>query len=387
MASVRLTKYISRPTRATLRAFVAGLNTLLAFLTVFSAWGGAIDPEVCVLAALMAMMLPGFLVADIVMAVVDLLWWRKALWVLGLSWVVSLPPILDFAPINIGHASLSEEEQERSFKFMTYNILHFWDFRGEVPGLERNATIDEILDTDPDIVSMQESDAIHEWPLWHITSGQIQELAERYPFRVVGLRGQYSVLSKYPFVEDKITVPEDFKDFVPYVTFYRISFKGQVIHLANCHLRSIRLTDSDKSLYEGLFKTLPWAEREVMKQEVQEVKSRLLTKLHSAFLDRKRQAENIRHVIDSVGGNWIVAGDFNDIPSCYAVRTIMGDDMHDAYAEEGHGPTITYHGNRFYFRIDQMLYKGDFRAVDIRRGDNPASDHYPLTATFVMDEQ
>lgn len=386
MHSVKLKKYVSRPTRATMRAIAAGLNTLLAFLTVFSAWGGAIDPEVCVIAPLVAMMLPGFLVADIVMAVVDIIFWRKALYVLALSWVVSLPPILDFAPVHFGHAKLSEAERERSFTFMTYNILHFWDFRGEVPGLERNATIDEILNTDPDIVSMQESDAIKEWPLWHITSGQIQELAERYPFRVVGREWQYSVLSKYPFVEDKIQIPEEFKNQTPFVTFYRISFKGQVIHLANCHLRSILLNDGDKSLYEGLFKTFPWAEREVMKREMHEVKARLLTKLHSAFIDRKKQARFIRHVVDSIGGNWIVAGDFNDIPSCYAVRTIMGDDMYDAYAEEGHGPTITYHGNRFYFRIDQMLYKGDFRAVDIRRGNNPASDHYPLTATFVMDE-
>ena len=60
--------------------------------------------------------------------------------------------------------------------------------------------------------------------------------------------------------------------------------------------------------------------------------------------------------------------------------------MHDAYAQNAFGPTITYHGNRFYFRIDHVLYGGDMEAVDIERGDVPSSDHYPLLTTFVFDE-
>ena len=63
----------------------------------------------------------------------------------------------------------------------------------------------------------------------------------------------------------------------------------------------------------------------------------------------------------------------------------MDGDMKDAYAENAFGPTITYHGNRFYFRIDQVLYKGDMKAVDIERGDIESSDHYPLLTTFVFD--
>ena len=33
-----------------------------------------------------------------------------------------------------------------------------------------------------------------------------------------------------------------------------------------------------------------------------------------------------------------------------------------------------------------MLYKGDFKAVSIKRPKVPSSDHYPLVATFVFDE-
>lgn len=376
-------RFLTGPGKATVRAIVVGLNVGLAMTTVFAAYGGSIDPASCVFASLAAMALPIVLLTGLIFLVIDLLLWRKAAWVIAAAWVVSLPPILSFSPVNIHIGGLSEAEKERSFKFMTYNILHFWDFRGNVPGLERNATIDYILEEDPDIISMQEADMIKEWPLWRITSEQVRELARRYPFRVVGVGEQFSVLSKYPFTVDKVNVPGKYN--MPYVSFYRISMRGQVMHLANCHLKSIGLDPSDKALYQSLFDKSPWAER-VMEREVREVKTKLISKLRAAFLERKSQAEFVRHYVDSIGGNWIVAGDFNDIPACYAVRTIMGDDMHDVYADEAFGPTITYHGNRFYFRIDQMLYKGDFKAVSIKRPKVPSSDHYPLVATFVFDE-
>ncbi|MDE5650801.1 MAG: hypothetical protein K2I35_07320, partial [Duncaniella sp.] len=70
---------------------------------------------------------------------------------------------------------------------------------------------------------------------------------------------------------------------------------------------------------------------------------------------------------------------------CYAIRTIMGDDLRDAYAECAFGPAITYHGNRFYFRIDHILYDGNIEAVKLQLDKVPSSDHYPLFATFLID--
>lgn len=375
-------RFLKRPGMAMARAVAAPLNVGLAMVTVFSAWGGEFDPAVCVFASLAAMALPLVLLAGLIVAVVDLILFRKALVVLGTGWVASLSPILAFAPVNIGHTALTPDEEERAFTFMTYNVLHYWDFRGEVDSLHSNATIDYILAENADIVSLQEADYLHEWPLWKITPEQLRELAEHYPFRAIAVGEQFTVLSRYPFVEDRVQVPEQWKT---KMSFYRISMRGEVLHLANCHFEGIGLDPTDKQLYQSLLEKYPRGAT-VMRREVREVKERLITKLQSAFMKRREQAAYVRHVIDSIGGNWIVAGDFNDIPSCYAVRTIMGDDFHDVYAEEALGPTITYHGNQFYFRIDQMLYRGNFRAADITRPKIPSSDHYPLIGTFVWDK-
>ncbi len=381
--SVRfINRFFTRPGRATVRATVAGLNVGTAMVTVFAAYGGTIDPEVCVLASLAAMALPVMLILGVLLLIVDLIFWRKAAVAIVAGWLTAAAPIHAFAPVNIGGAgSLSEDERQRSFTFLTYNVLHLWDFRGEVEGLERNSTIDAILDIDADIVSLQECDMLREWPLWHVTAGQLKELAARYPFRAVGVDEQFTVLSKYPFTVDRQRNP----DYAArHVSFYRISINGGVLHLANCHLQSIGLDPGDKALYKQVLANGGDGD---LRQEMVAVKTRLISKLEQAFIHRKRQAEYVRHVVDSIGGNWIVAGDFNDVPSCYAVRTIMDRDMTDAYTEAALGPTITYHDNKFYFRIDQMLYKGDFKAIDITSPRIPSSDHYPLLATFLFDQQ
>ena len=165
---------------------------------------------------------------------------------------------------------------------------------------------------------------------------------------------------------------------------FKINVKGCDIHLMDVHLKSIGLTPEDKELYKETL-DLPENKSE-LKRELKEVKSQLLTKLADAFRTRTFQAREVRKVVDSIGGPFIVAGDFNDIPDCYAVRTIRGKDMHDAYADAAFGPTITYHGDKFYFRIDQVLYKGPFKAVDIERGDIASSDHNPLLTTFLFDQ-
>lgn len=62
--------------------------------------------------------------------------------------------------------------------------------------------------------------------------------------------------------------------------------------------------------------------------------------------------------------------------------------MKDAYVECGFGPLITYHANRFYFKIDQIFYSGNMLdAVKIKCVKNPSSDHYPLLVDFVWKEQ
>ena len=46
---------------------------------------------------------------------------------------------------------------------------------------------------------------------------------------------------------------------------------------------------------------------------------------------------------------------------------------------------ITYHANRFWFRIDHILYKGNMEARWLERLHNKSSDHYPLLVRFAWE--
>ena len=154
------------------------------------------------------------------------------------------------------------------------------------------------------------------------------------------------------------------------------------LHIINVHLESLKFTDSDKALYRSIT-DISKSPDNINEKTVEDVKSKLLTKLAQAFKLRAAQAHDIRTYIDNLGdANIILCGDFNDTPYSYAYLTVMGDDMADVYKECALGPTITFHANRFYFRIDHILYKGNFKAIDIERGNDKHSDHYPLFATF-----
>lgn len=377
-------KYIFRPLRLTANALVLTINIVAALLLIVSAYGGIVNPDRTVIPAIIAMLFPYLLAACMALLVVDTFVFRKTTLVMVAALVITTPAILNLAPINLPSGNLSDEEKERSFTLLTYNVLHFWDCRGEEHQDSVNATIDYILKADADIVNLQEVEFVKAWPLWHVTPEQIKELGEKYPYRLIDVANQLTLLSKYPFEEVKLTGADTY--LLSHFALFKMNIEGRRLYMFNVHLKSIGLTPEDKELYTSLTKERPSNTAE-LKSEVKKVKNQLLSKLGKAFRMRAAQARFIRRTIESLGpsANVIVAGDFNDIPGCYAIRTIKDSDMHDAYRRNALGPCITYHLNRFYFRIDHVLYRGDFEAVDIHREPVPSSDHYPLLTTFVWD--
>lgn len=372
-----------KPLKSTVLAIGVGLNLFVAMVTVFSAYGGTFNPDERVIAAMAAMVLPLLLITGGLLFLANLFFDRRLSLILVAGWAVSMPSILVFSPMHIWNRTFNAEERERSFTLLTYNVLHLWDFRGEnYPGVEQNATLDYILSTDADIVNIQELEFLKPDKQWKITQAQIDSLQSRYPYRHIDAGLQLALFSKFPFDIVRLDIPKSKSGLID---CFRLDIQGREIHLINAHLKSIGLTPEDKALYKETF-DLPENKTE-LKRELKEVKSQLLSKLATAFRIRAIQARTIREITDSIGGPFIVAGDFNDIPDCYAVRTIRGKDMHDAYADAAFGPTITYHGDKFYFRIDQVLYRGPFKAVDIERGDIASSDHNPLLTTFLFDKK
>ena len=348
-------------------------NFLIGLCLIASAYAGNISPDTIEIAGLINMSFPVWIILNISTFLIDLIFKRKLSFIPIASFLFCAGPLLNFSPLNILGYDMSSSEKRHSFTLLTYNVVEFFDQEGIYPD-NTNRTISYILSTDADIVCMQECDYLSPLSLTHITPEQIDSLKQRYPYRKVETAGQ-SILSKYPFTPIDLGVSaEDRRDMAAYL----IEIGNEIVTIYNLHLRSFGLDSDDKALYKDLTQLKA-------DDNIKKAKRQLVSKINDAAKIRAKQAQIIRAHIDKTGGNIIVCGDFNDVPNCYAIHTISGDKMHDAYAENAFGPTITYNANRFYFRIDHVLYQGKFKAIDIERNNLKSSDHYALLTTFLWE--
>lgn len=365
--------------RSLFRILWGALNTLCAVALIVASYAGYINPDTCAWAQLPGMTLPVWVGATFALFVANLFVMRKMAILNVAVFILCLGPAMTVCPINFGQKKLTEAEKARSFTVLTYNVINFTDQEGNEPEWG-NRTLAYILSTDADIVCLQEAVPImgtYKNKRWQ---KQLDSIRARYPYYDQSRPNFDMILSKYPLKVLPIP-PHDEWDTGNY-SAYQIDIQGRPVTVVNCHLQSIGLTPDDKELY------LELTEKESMRtsrKEISKVKNDLISKLLEAFRQRAEQARDIRNFLDTRQGDVILVGDFNDVPGSYAYRTICSAGLRDAYADCAFGARATYNANRFYFHIDQVLYRGNFRASSIVRAKVRYSDHYPLLTTFVWD--
>lgn len=360
--------------------------SLLAVITLVAGYGGAVNPDTSTLPAIFSMTFPVWLALSVVTLVIALIINRRLAIITGGSLLFCLGPILSFSPINVTKATLDEAEQKRSFTFMTYNVFGLNDYlvygsakdsralKEEVKHDAANPTLEWIYNQDIDIVCLQEF--YLRLDSTNIGRTLFTDICKRYPYRTAW-RGA-AILSKYPLYPVEIKQPDEMTCFIAGAV---VEVMGHRTLVVSAHLQSIGLGADDKVLYKQI------TSGDGGKEALKAAKTQLLGKLSHAFRNRAIQVRDLRENIDSLGiENVIVAGDFNDIPDSYATRLLTSDDFRSVFKQCGLGPTITYHANRFYFNIDHILYRGEMEAVRYHRYSFGRSDHYPVAATFLWEE-
>lgn len=351
-------------------------NVVVTLLLLASAYGGMVDPAVTSAGALVAMLFPTMLVMTLVFLAINIFLFRRLAVVNILALLACAGPIFTYSPVNFGKSRPAAGVAARdTFSLITYNIFDFDYIDGGYDGETPNRTVEYLIKKNADILVLQE--ALHANPLsrWRFDRAQIDSLRNLYPYKITSKTG-LTIMSKFP--TDTVAVAKKAFEgsFTADFACYRLNVEGRVLHIFNVHLQSIGLTRDDKQLYRTLL------HRDFSRRNIEEARRQLVSKLSEAFRQRALQAKALRQCIDSIGGNVIVCGDFNDIPGCYATRVVAGDDFSDAYRCAATGPAITYYANKFYFRIDHIFYRGDLEAVYVSRDKLKTSDHYPLYAVF-----
>lgn len=293
----------------------------------------------------------------------------RYIWVPAAALILSWGGIARYCPI---HKPQPPDNSQPGFTLMTYNVYYLLDYEGKES--TQNRTLSFLLKQNADLVCLQECPALpsHNHGL-KISEAQIDSIHTIYPYRISTSLGM-NFLSKYPA---ELLFDTTYSESSA-VTAYRVQIEGHEVTIVNQHMESIGLTQTDKELYHEIT-------AHPNTDYLDEVKKHLLSKLVNAARARNEQADLTAERIEGIPGNVIVCGDFNDSPLSYAVRRFRRMGFRNAYNELALGPGITYHANRFWFRIDHILYRGDMEARWLERLRYKSSDHYPLLTRFVWE--
>ncbi len=348
-------------------------NLLIAGIAVFTGFGGDIDPDTMPFAGLALLSFPLWYALTALLLIINGLFCRPLAPVNLLGLIIAFKPFLIFCPLNFSKPKVTPEEESREFKIMSYNILSFVDNVDPDPNF--NHTMHEILASGADAVALFEYEnqgALSKF----VPQSQIDSLNTLYPYFQRGGRGTV-MYSKRPILH--IQPPENIPS-LGSIEAFRTQVCNRPLNIFAVHLESFGLTGEDKIIYKELTQ-----KKRPQRSEINAMRGLILGKIYHAFRNRGYQALLLRQYADVLGGNTVICGDFNDCGGCRVIKVLEEAGFTDVYTSIGLGPTITFNDPYFRFRIDHFLYRGQFKAVDIKRGNVASSDHYPLLTTFVWD--
>lgn len=341
------------------------ISIIAAFVLLFSAYGGRVNPNIWTLPSMATLALPVIALCVLVLLAVLALFrqWRSAAVLVG-ALLLSWPTLRLISPLNLFHPEADPDKVQ--LKVLTMNVTQFNWVDGDKP----NKSMRYILDQNADVVVIQEGLVDFSYEQLEPVKPMLKELYKKYPYRKKAFF-DVGILSKYPYTEVKSSALDKGK-LNYFIKAWDVQAPGGDIRVVSMHLSSLRFTQNDSKIIESMNKPSNRKRR---------VKS-VVRKLDNGFRTHVRQVTAMRKLLDETTGDVIVMGDMNDTPGSYTYRTLCGDDLLDAWAESGFGPTYTFHAHHLYVKIDHIFYRGNMKLLTCRRDKEGESDHYPLVAVF-----
>ncbi|MEG1586520.1 MAG: endonuclease/exonuclease/phosphatase family protein [Bacteroidales bacterium] len=350
---------------------VLTVNMVVLVLFIFSSYSDRISPLSSVYPSYLGILFPFFFFPVFLFLIY---WTIRLKWYAFFSLIAILlcwEPVTRYIPYHIG----SEQEAPADIKLLTYNTCGLGQNAGKNNG---RAVLDFINKQNPDIICLQEY-TFYKRPDG-LTERKIRKILSGYPYYHYSpasnnYKSGLAVFSKFPI---KRTQTINYESLYNNSCLYELDIRGKRVTLINNHLESNQLSKEDKEFYNEMI-------RHFDSGKIDEIRSTLIHKLGKAYRVRAVQADTLSRIIGRQKNPVIVCGDFNDTPISYCYQKIRGD-LKDAFRESGFGLGITYHENKFLFRIDHVLHSGLFRAYNAKVHHVNYSDHYPVSVCLNMPD-
>ncbi len=348
---------------------VLWVNFLLAAAILVSYLAPVIDPRTLWLIAFFGLAYPLLLLANAIFVIYWLL--RKSKWALLslvcilLGWKVlnsniglRFPPSYSFAP------------DSNRLRVMNYNVHDFKKYGSRNDESTRHEILDIINHQQPDIICFEEFFSAKRGQYAMVDS--LKKILKsgfcHYMLFNANIDQGYgmAIFSKYPVINKSVIWLTDRQN-INQCLYADIIKNGRVIRIYALHLQSIHFEQEDYIYLNGI----------THKGTDMNSSRRIGSKLKHAFLKRSEQVSLIKRHMAQCAYPYIVAGDFNDTPSSYAVNQ-MASGMKNAFTEKGSGLGRTYNGDFPNYQIDYIMASPAFDILTYGVIRKKLSDHYPI---------
>jgi len=306
-------------------------------------------------------------------------------WLLRKSWYALLSVCCTLVGINVfnnniafhtGSSNKPKLTDRNAIRFMTYNVHNFkkYDARQDISA--RHEILELIKKEDPDIIGMQE----------YFSRKRGQYAMTDSMKKILGFKNYY-------FVD--VNQNEDEAIGIALFTKYKVINKGLILlaepgsenqciyidiqknertfRVYSVHLQSISFKQQDYRYLDTVSKGKP---------DLASTR-RLGGKLKRAFIKRADQVFKIKDHAKVCPYPYIIAGDFNDTPTSFAVNQ-MRKGLKNAFREKGFGLGRTYNGNFPNYQIDYVMATPTFDVRSYTIVEKKLSDHYPIITDLVL---
>lgn len=346
------------------------LTVVLYAVTIGAAFGGSVNPHIWGTPSILTLAFPYLAMATLIATLLWAVSRRLIMAAVGVAVMVAIwSPFMSAFPFGSEKTPSGTPE----FSLLTFNILD--NVNSGNPDDNNGASLRYVLSSGADIVCLQELGSLKAGAVPGLQQSTVDSLEKAYPYRLIDGARCLTLLSKYPA---QYHVSVSAKNF--FADIYSINVKGKRINVVNAHLASYMLSEQERKVVTDI-RSVDSARR-----SLREFKGSIMAKMKASFRQRADEAAKIRELLDQLSGTTIVCGDFNDVPASWAYKKMKGDDFTDAFAETNFGHKPTYHAHCMPFHIDQVLYRGDLRAIKSERIKEGSSDHYPVMTTFEFAE-
>jgi endonuclease/exonuclease/phosphatase family metal-dependent hydrolase len=270
-------------------------------------------------------------------------------------------------------AKFSAAKQAYHIRIVDWNVGNMYGLSTDAEKRKNNRTeiAQSVMRQQPDVVCLQEfNNSTTQGP----QADNIGLFTLNYPYYyfskdVNKQNGYYQygsiIFSKLPITDSgRIKYPGRPESLI----YADITNGKDTFRVYTSHLQSFKFTKDD---YEEM------DEITQEKNEALNASKNLYQKMSRAFVERAKQADVVRAVLDSCMRPNIMCGDFNDVPGSYTYFHIRGQ-RQDAFLRQSFGIGRSYVSLAPTLRIDYILPDSNFLVRQFDMVDEDLSDHIML---------